>query len=266
VHKIPDKPLSPAEEASIDEARSTRRSTAIAAFSALVSVVAIGAAVGIGLYSAHLVEQQNTNAQQQELVSLVTDIAQQPASTSSTVVNPELATLGEGEEADSIIKDLPPADVSSVEKYIVAVALEQGQDYELALQLFTSAALEASDPRTESDAWREAASALYTLQLNSQAEYDINLAKKSYNGPGVTAFSRENNTAFTDLFDVQYRASIDCSSALNEWDAAAGFIQAYPNTFTGVDNAIAAETNGREALVSICKVPLDTLKVISISQ
>ena len=54
------------------EARATWGSTLIAAFSALISLVALG----IGLYSAHLVEQQNSNSQQQALLSLVTDIQQ----------------------------------------------------------------------------------------------------------------------------------------------------------------------------------------------
>jgi tetratricopeptide (TPR) repeat protein len=261
-----DKALSPVEMASIDEAKSTRRSTVIGAFSAVTSLIAIGAAVAIGLYSAHLTGLQNTNAQQQELVSLVTDIAQgSPASniTNQNTFNPQLTILGEAEEADNLIHELPPSDVSSAEKYIVGLALENGDDYEPALQLLTSAAQEASDPRSASDAWRVAASILYLLQLNSQAERDVNRAIRSYDKPGVTSVSRASNVAFTDLFDVQYRASLDCSVALNEWNVAAQLSQVDPNILSG-GNATASEANGRTALISTCRVPADTLKRINI--
>jgi hypothetical protein len=261
-----DKALGPVEMASIDEARSTRRSTGIAAFSAITSLIAIGAAVAVGLYSAHLVELQNTNAEQQELVSLVTGIAQGSPTgtiTDQNAFNPQLTILGEAEEADNLIHQLPASDVSSAEKYIVGLALENGDDYEPALQLLTSAALEASDPRTASDAWRVAARILYILQLNSRAEKDISLAIKSYDEPGVTSVSKLSNFAFTELFDVEYRASLDCSVALAEWNVAAQLSQADPDLLGG-GNATASESDGRAALISTCKVPADTLKRINI--
>ncbi len=261
-----DKTLSPVEMASIDEARSTRRSTVIAVFSAVTSLIAIGAAVAVGLYSAHLVELQNTNAQQQELVSLVTDIAQgSPAGniTNQNAFNPQLTLLGEAEEADNLIHALPPSDVSSAEKYIVGLALENGEDYQPALEILTSAAREASDPRSASDAWRIAAGILYMLRLNSQAEKDIDLAIRSYSGPWVTSLSRASNIASTDLFDVQYRAFLDCSVALAEWNVAAELSQVNPNLLSG-GNATAWEANGRAALISTCRVPADTLKRINI--
>ena len=139
-------PLSP-------EARATWGSTLIAAFSALISLVALG----IGLYSAHLVEQQNSNSQQQALLSLVTDIQQgqqAPTSTNENAIAAELAVLGEAEEASNIISDIPRSGVSSAEKYIVGRALEDGDDYRPALDLLKGAAQQASDPRTAADAWR----------------------------------------------------------------------------------------------------------------
>lgn len=261
-----DKTLNPADMASIDEARSTRRSTAIAAFSACTSVVAIGAAVVVGLNSAHLTAVQNTNAQQQELVSLVTDIAQgSPAGniTNQNAFNPQLTILGEAEEADNIINELPRSDVSSAEKYTVGLALRNGEDYQQALQIFISGALEASDPRDASDCWREAASILYLFKFNSQAEKDMNRAIRSYDVPWVTNYSRESNIAFTDLEDVQYRAFIDCSVALNEWDEAAQLIQENPGFVSG-GNASAAEISGRADLISTCRISADTLPGINI--
>ena len=168
-------PLSP-------EARATWGSTLIAAFSALISLVALG----IGLYSAHLVEQQNSNSQQQALLSLVTDIQQgqqAPTSTNENAISAELAVLGEAEEASNIISDIPRSGVSSAEKYIVGRALEDGDDYRPALDLLTGAAQQASDPRTAADAWRGVAAILYTLKSASQAEEDVNRAEESFTGP-----------------------------------------------------------------------------------
>jgi tetratricopeptide (TPR) repeat protein len=261
-----DKTLSPADMASIDEARSARRSTVIAAFSAFISVVAIGVAVVAGLSSEHLTTLQNINAQQQELVSLVTDIAQgSPAGnvTNQNAFNPQLTILGEAEEADNIIHELPRSDVSSAEKYIVGLALRGGEDYQPALQIFTSAALEASDPRTASDSWREAASILYMFKRNSRAENYINRAIRSYDGPGVTNYSRESNFAFTVLYDVQYRAFVDCSVALNEWDEAARLIRENPGLVSG-GNASSAEIDGRADLIRTCRVRADMLPGINI--
>ncbi len=213
------------------------------------------------MYSAHLTEQQNNNAQQQELVTLVTAIEQeQQAATEPNGASAALIVLGEAEEANNIIADLH-SDVSSVQKYIVGVALEDGDDYQPALTLLTSAAQENSDPRTTADSWRAAAAILYTLNMNPQAENDIKQALGSYSGKYVTKRSIENNIAFTDLFDIPYEAFIGrCSFAENsEWDNAAQIIKKYHHLLSG-PNAIMDATSASNALLHTCKVPPGTLK------
>ena len=240
------------------EARATWGSTLIAAFSALISLVALG----IGLYSAHLVEQQNSNSQQQALLSLVTDIQQgqqAPASTNENAIAAELAVLGEAEEASNIISDIPHSGVSSAEKYIVGRALEDGDDYRPALDLLKGAAQQASDPRTAADAWRAVAAILYTLKSKSQAEEDVSRAEKSFSRPDVTTFSKRSNVAYTELFDIPYRVFADCPAAREEWDDASYLIQHNRDLLNG-SNSTAAVMNAATALAKTCHVPHDTLK------
>lgn len=261
-----------ADIATIEESKATQRATKIAKYSAWVAAIAAAASIVLSVYSAHLVGQQNSNAQQQELVSLVTDIEQgQQAATGPNGSSAALIVLGEAEEADAIIASLH-SNVSSAEKYIVALALEDGDDYQSALMLLTSAAKERSDPRTTADSWRAAAAALYTLNMNSQAEKDIDQAKESYSENGVTWVSQENNIAFTDLFDIPYQASIGrCSFAESkEWDKAAQLIQSYYNYrhrhrhLLSGDNAEKNAKNASRALLNTCKVPPGTLKANNI--
>jgi hypothetical protein len=79
----------------------------------------------------------------------------------------------------------------------------------------------------------------------------------------VTYLSRENNIAFTDLFDVFYRASIDCSVALDEWNQAAQLSQGdhyLLNTSTTTDYR-----NADKALKDTCHMVPNMLKMIYIS-
>lgn len=255
-------------EATIAAAKATRVSAIIAGISAVTSAVALG----ISLYAAHVAKQQNSNAQQQALVTLVSDIAQEPLSIAQAAesiknnpetlhnvdVQIELTELGEGEEANNIIQGLPNSDVSSVEEYQVGLALENGEDYMPALKLLTNAAQKASDPRTEADSWRVAARILYALGRNSKAEGDIKLAKNSFNGPDVTLTSKDNNIADTELFDISFQVSIDCSTTMSEWDKATQIIAKNRAVLTGslsmVEKTAAADLHAR------CHVPWSTLK------
>ena len=260
---------SPVEVAQIKESEATQRATRIAIGSLVLAIVSAVASIVVGLYSAHLVREQNSNAEQQELVSLVTNIEQgQQAANGPNGSSAALTILGEAEEANNIIASLHSS-VSSPEKYIVGSALEDGQDFKPALTLLTSAAKEASDPRTTADSWRGAAVILYKLSMNSQAENDINQAKESFSGKGkdVTLVGQENNIAFTDFFDVPYQASAGhCSVAeKQEWDKAAQLIQKYYYKHHHYylligDNARQAEVNAQKALRMFCKVHPGVLK------
>ena len=255
-HNDPD----PVARATIGSARATIAT-------AIVSVIAAGAAIGaliISLISLNVAEKQNTNAQVQALVSLVTAIAQEPSNMAQAAEsikdNPgllntenaqiQLAELGEAEAAASIIGQLPSADVSSVEKYLVGMALEGGDDYDPAITLLTTAAEEASDPRTAANSWRGAADANAMIGQYSNAEQDIKQAENAFNKPGVTAVSKEYNTAQTEFYDISIRTNFDCTGALTEWNEAQTLIMAHPhivNATISVD-----ESQARAALVNTC--------------
>jgi tetratricopeptide (TPR) repeat protein len=258
--QAPNSTLRPTDRAQIRESKAT-------VISLVVACISLLGTIALGVYSAHLTNQQNSNAQQQELVTLVTDIEQgQQAATEPNGSSAALIVLGEAEEANNIIADLH-SDVSSVEKYIVGKALEDGDDYQPALTLLTNAAQEKSDPRTTADSWRAAAGILYSLDMNSQAENDINQAKESYSEKDVTERSKENNVAFTDFFDIPFQVSISigrCSFAeKNEWDNAVQLMQKYHDLLSG-SNAIANATSASNALLNTCKVPPATLKAKNI--
>jgi hypothetical protein len=248
--QAPDEALSPPDRATVNASHWALGSLAVSMISLIVS-----------FYSAYLTGQQNSNAQQQELVTLVTDIAQGQQGSSTVNVNGisvELTQLGEAEEADNIINSIP-SHVSSVERYIVGMGLEAGKDYQPALKLVMEAAMEGSDPRTAADAWRAAAEIKYKLGSDSQAESDIYLAKRSFDKPDVLKFDKENDIAYTDLFDVYYQAPINCSAAINEWHEAAGLIKENKNLLSG-PNATATEKNAGNALANTCHVPLAVLE------
>ena len=252
-------PPSPEER----EANATVSAKNVAIAALVLSIIS----AGVSGYSAYLTGQQNSNAQQQELVTLVTDIAQGQQQGSSTTVNMngisvELVQLGEAEEAENIINSIP-SHVTSVERYIVGTGLEDGEDYQPALTLIGEAATEASDPRTTADAWRAVAGINYKIGRTSQAQNDIEQANRSFNGYPLLGFYNNSNIAYTDLFDVYYqiyyRTPADCSQATNEWQGAAGLIMKNKNLLSG-SNAIATENNAGNALANICHVPRATLE------
>ena len=240
------------------------RATLLTAVITAVATVAAIVAIVISLHSLNVAEEQNTNAQVQALLSLVTAIAQEPSNMAQAAEsikdNPgllntenaqiELADLGEAEAASSIIGQLPSADVSSVEKYLVGMALEGGDDYYPAITLLTSAAEEASDPRTAANSWRGAADAYAMIGQYSNAEQDIKQAENSFDKPGVTPVSKEYNTAQTEFYDISIRANFDCTGALTEWNAAEALITAHSNI---VNSTISVDkSDARAALVNTC--------------
>lgn len=131
-----------ASPADPDPAQSEAKATVTAKNVAIAALALSIISAGISFVSVYTARQQNTNAQRQELVTLVTDIAQgqQGSGTGNgNAINAELTQLGEAEEANTIITSLPPGDVSSVERYLVAPGLENGEDYTPALGLLRTA-------------------------------------------------------------------------------------------------------------------------------
>lgn len=263
-----NEPLSPEGPSAERESKATVWSAVVAGF----SLVALAISIIVGIHSTQLagqqnndVQQQNSDVQQQELVTLVIDIAQGQQGSSPTNGNggfAQLAQLGEAEEANNIINSLPPSDVSSAESYVVGMGLEDGEDYQRALLLLEKSAQKAPDPRTASAAWRSAAAVSYQLGLTSQAEGYIKLAKGSFDRPRELVFNKDNDIAYTDLFDVYYQIyypPVDCSAAISGWNEAAGLIKENKNLLSGPSDVL-TENNARNALANTCHVPLATLK------
>jgi hypothetical protein len=259
-------------DATVAAAKAAKASTVVAGISTVVSLVALAVAV----YSVFIARQENDYAERQSLLSLVTNIAQEPQLQAQAAVSLkadssqlhgvdvqiQLTALGEGEEADNLIQQLPGSAVSSVEKYQVGLALEDGEDYKPALGLLRDAAKEASDPRTAADAWREAARILYILGLSSRAEHDITLAESAFNRPDVPKISMKNNRADTELFDVQYQVFISCSTAMSEWNQGTGIVKTYASSLSVPLKS--QEMAAKQALVKTCHVPARTLTVVPV--
>lgn len=260
--EAPDR-KNPVDQATIAGVKWTKRAT----ITTIISTIIALAAGAIAFYSAHLVAQQNNNAQQQELTTIVTNIVQgqQASSTQTDTISAELAVLGEGEEADNIIHGLPGSDVSPVERYIVGLALEDGEDYETALPLLRSATRDGQNPRVSADAWRAVAAANYALGHNAVAENDITQAIGSFDRHGVTQVSADGNIAYNDLFDVMYRVGIgDCSTAIMEWDNAARLTGKDPSLLTG-DNAATTAANAMNSLEDKHACDVRTLETMYVS-
>jgi tetratricopeptide (TPR) repeat protein len=259
----PDK-QDPVVLATVAGAKWTKRATVTTIISTVIALVA-GA---IAFYSAHLVAQQNTNAQQQELTTIVTNIVQGQqvaGSTQTSTVSTQIAALGEGEEANNIIHGLPGSDVSPVERYIVGLALEDGEDYETALPLLRGATQDGQNPRVSADAWRAVAAANYALGHNKTAEHDITQAIRSFDRYGPTSASQEGNIAYNDLFDATYRVGIgDCSTALSEWDRAARLTERNPSLLAG-SNAVTTAEHAMDALEDKHACDVRALKVMYVS-
>ena len=241
-----------ASPADPDPAQREAKATVAAKNVAIAALVLSIISAGIGGVSVYIARQQNTNAQRQELVTLVTDIAQgqQGSGTGNgNAINPELTQLGEAEEANTIITSLPPGDVSSVERYLVALGLEDGEDYTPALLLLRAAAREDSDPRTAADAWRAAAAADYAIGSDSEAESYIIKAEGVFKKQDA---DQESNIAYTDLFDAKFRADIpDCSTANSEWGQAAQLTE-HDHNLLANNNARTARANAMTALIDKC--------------
>jgi tetratricopeptide (TPR) repeat protein len=175
---------------------------------------------------------QYERSQQQALLSIVVSISQE----NQNSVQSSLRLLADGQEAETIIEDLPKGDVPSVEKYQVGEALEAGGDFQSALTLVQEAAKEASDPVTTADSWREAANILYKISRGSEAESDIAKARNAINAKNLDAPAEEDNIAFTDFYDITLRTGVRpagssaCKAAADDWNEAQQDMGIFPQT------------------------------------
>jgi hypothetical protein len=231
----------------IDQAKRASFSTVLTIISAVFSL----AALIISFASFRLSSEQNDSSQQLALLSLVSDIVQQSALPQRS--------LADGQAANLIIKRLPSSEVSSVERYRVGEALEDGDDFRPALDLLVDAAKEASDPLTTANSWREAARVSYELQLNKQAESYITLARKAISIKNSTNIATWNNLAYTDFFDIVTRPSAGapgksdiCDADKGDWSQAMNLISQSPAI---TDRALnGEEASARKAKKIACRV------------
>jgi hypothetical protein len=238
-------------KATVTAAKATKLAAIITAISLLVSVFAIG----ISIYAARLTRQQNINAEQQELLSTVTDIEQLQNSPQSFE-----RTLADAESAQYIMNSLHNTGIPSVEEYEVGIALEKEAVFRPALTLVERAARGAPDPVDVAQSWREAANIQYTLRQTKQAERDMILARTAFTVSNSDMINVENNIAFTDFYDIPRISAIGpaegspgCRTSEAEWKEALQKIHQYPHILT--PSVQHQEGIAKESLRNNCQYP-----------
>jgi tetratricopeptide (TPR) repeat protein len=205
------------------------------------TLIALGALIialvsaGTSIIQVNTAKQQNIADEQQELVTLVTDIANDPATVAEQSLtlqnNPtavsqaangaEYAELADSEEAANLISLLNGNGVTATDYYETALGLQPSDSYAQALKFLNTAVGLPSDPRTHASILRYEAEIYYNLGAVSKAERSDALAEQAFNNaPDVTKANQENNVADTEFFDAWYQAAISCSTALAEMSAA----------------------------------------------
>jgi hypothetical protein len=187
-------------------------------------------------------KQQNVNAEQQELVSLVGAIAQYPASIdqqseifkhnysaiSQTQTGDEFTELADSEEAVNLIGLLDGKGVTAIEYYETAVGLQLGESDALPLQFLAAALRLTQFPETRASIWRLEAQIYYETGSASSAERADTLAGRAFdNASDVATTYPMYNLAYTKLFDAYYQAAIpSCANAWAEVNTAVNILRA----------------------------------------
>jgi hypothetical protein len=238
--------------------------TLISLAAMLIALLSAGASAYLANKANGVAEQQAVGAEQQQLISLVANIAQVPATIAQESVtfngNPaafhdaevgtQLTELADSEAAVSIISLLHHNGVTAVEYYYVAVGLQAGGSDADALRLLGIAATLPADPRTRANILRTEAQIFYQLGRVSKAEHDVKLAEQAFAVPDVTSEDYSFNMAYTKLFDAQYQAQISCSIAQAEVAAAIKILKTIPNIPAIVNQEAAAESRLKAAKVT----------------
>jgi hypothetical protein len=204
--------------------------TFIAAIAAVISVVSLGLSAYFASSANGVAGQQALNGEQQELVTLITDIAQEPATMAQETaslqhnqsaldnakVGIQLTELAEAEEANYLLGVLPGSTLTAIDYYYTAMGLEAGESDTQAYSLLQTAGRMSADPRTSANILRGEAQILYEGGDPKAAANDIRLAFLAFSGRGATKVQQDYNQAYTDFFDAQYQAQFDCAKAHDE--------------------------------------------------
>lgn len=230
--------------------------TLISLAAMLIALLSAGASAYLANKANGVSEQQAVVGERQQLISLVANIAQVPATIAqesvtfkgdpaafhNAEVGTQLTELADSEEAVNIIGLLHHNGVTAVEYYYVAVGLQAGGSDAEALRLLGIAATLPADPRTRANILRTEAQLFYQLGRVSKAEHDIALAKKAFAAPDVTSEEYRSNIAYTEIFDAHYQAQISCSTAQAEVTDAKKILKTIPNTPAIVNQEAADES------------------------
>jgi hypothetical protein len=230
--------------------------TLISLAAMLIALLSAGASAYLANKANGVAEQQAVAAERQQLISLVANIAEVPATIAqesvtfkgdpaafhNAEVGTQLTELADSEEAVNIIGLLHHNGVTAVEYYYVAVGLQAGGSDAEALRLLGIAATLPADPRTRANIFRTEAQVFYQLGRVSKAKHDIALAKQAFAVRDVTSEEYRSNIAYTELFDAHYQAQISCSTAQAEVTAAKKILKTIPNTPAIVSQEAADES------------------------
>lgn len=215
---------------------------------ALVSALVATAALGLAAWQGHIHTREHIEAEQQQLVTLTTQIAEQfaqkTAATNKQISTPTgkvaqsnkvaeiVAKLTvEGQAGAVLIDELKGEKVAGMEYIEVAEALEEGGDYARALT-YANTAFNAApdDAETRATALRALAKIHYFLGRNATAHQDLMRAVKVYPKDVVEPRSyMANSIAQAYLTDAYYQVLYvrDCQSAKDDKSAAQNSIRDY---------------------------------------
>jgi hypothetical protein len=217
------------------------------------AIAVVGVVIAYG--QLHLADVQTKVGNQESLVSLVTDIAQQtrslataPGAQQAAIEQARLADAAQGFALVNALHDQVPA----IDDYELGQAFQGEFEYRDALISFDRAAA-GGDPHYRASSERGAAGILYALggPVNDrQAERDIQGAYDTYSDQqDVTRAERDNNYALTDAFDAWEGGLVNCKRAHREIAAAKHLIAADP---AAGDYVISADLRNAERTTRIC--------------
>jgi hypothetical protein len=206
---------------------------------------------------------QNQAAAEQQLMTVVTEIATLNGSDSTTTqlalsIAARNQQLTYGQAGQALISSLPPSDITATDYVQVGKALEAGGDYASALALYNAVAPNPQDPDSFANAKRNAALLWYQLAENpglsaaarnadeASARSDMISAGDAYAKSKYVYLNDEvESIALTYFEDAGYQATINCATARGDMRAAdsalshdIGMTQnAQIKDFTGIANA-----------------------------
>jgi hypothetical protein len=206
---------------------------------------------------------QNQAAAEQQLMTVVTEIATLNGSDSTTTqvalsIAARNQQLTYGQAGQALISSLPPSDITATDYVQVGKALEAGGDYASALALYDAVAPNPQDPDSFANAKRNAALLWYQLAENpglsaaarnaddASARSDMIGAGDAYAKSKYVYLNDEvESIALTYFEDAAYQAAINCATARGDMRAAdsalshdIGMTQnAQIKDFTGIANA-----------------------------